>query len=360
MVLLQARPVADDWTDGESTYTTNYSRWNGFVSRNAILRSIIDIRAASVCSSWKTHGSNAKTLAKSLDGWKGRGNETFKLIMANLYKIAFVCGDSYGELIYDGDKPVDCQILPSDNIRQVVKRGKIIRFEELNGGAKWKPDRLLHLAYGQRGAMTHGLGLVENMQNILVDYEQMIQQGSEIFRLFTKPMQIVHANTDRAEKIQDIRDQLKDAEDTFSRTIVLPKSMVDKVDTISLSIPLKPGEWLKTLRDEIYVATQTPEIVMGQGYANSEESLAAHLAGFRGSIRYDQKWLEENLRQQIFSQIYPDNTPDIQFSFATEAQDERFRRSIDAANTIQGWQISPESKIAITSDLLAESGILEE
>ena len=360
MVLLQARPVADDFRRYESTFTTQYSKWNGFVARNPVLKSIIDIRAASVCSSWKTHGTNAKAMAKSLDAWRGRGDETFKLIIGNLYKIAYVCGDAYGEIIYDGDTPVDLHVLPSDNIRQVIKDGKILRFEELDGGMKWQPERLFHITYGKRGAMTHGIGQIQAMQNILVDYEQMLQQGSEIFRLFTKPMQIVYAKTDQQAKLNAIRDQLKDNEDTFSRTIVMPQSLIDKVDTISLSIPLQPGDWLKVLREEIFMSTQTTEQILGVGTVNSEEAAIMQMAGFRGSIRYDQKWLEENIRKQIFEQAYPDGTPDIKWSFATEGADERFRRSIEAGTAIQGWQISPENKAAITADILSEAGLIEE
>ena len=360
MVLLQAKPVADDYVKWEATYQTKYAKWNGFVARMPLIKSIIDIRAASVCSSWRTHGDKSEELAENLDNWRGRGTETFKLLIANLYRIAYICGDAYGEIIYDGDTPVDMEILPSDNVVQKIKKGKIIRFEEVDGGATWKPSRIFHLTYGKRGAMTHGIGQIEAMNNILIDYEQMLQQGSEIFRLFTKPMQIVLANTDRKEKLDDLATQFKDAEDTFSKTIILPKGLIDKFDAVQLSIPLQPGEWLKELRAEIFMATQTPEIVLGTGYSTSEEDAKTRIAGFRGSIRFDQKWLEENLRQQIFTQIFPKNTPDIQFSYATEAQDERFKRMMEAGTAIQGWAISPENKMNLIADILSESGLIEE
>ena len=335
MVLLRAASVVDDFSRYDHTYTTNYAKWNGYVDRICVLKSIIDIRAASIFSSWKTIGTHDNTAAKILDGWEGRGNDTFKLIMSNMYKTAYICGDAYGEIIFDGDMPVDLEILSADTIQQVVENGKIVKYRETNTNMEWKPHQIFHLRYHPRGAMSHGIGQVSAMESILIDYEQMLQQGSEIFRLFTKPMQIVQAMTDKKETLTDIANQFKDSENTFSRTIVVPRNLIDKIDTISLSIPLQPGDWIKVLQAQIFMATQTPEIVLGTGYSTSEEDAKTRIAGFRGSIRYDQKWIEEQFRKQILEQMYPDNTPDIEFSFATEAQDERFNRSIEAAAQIQ-------------------------
>ena len=54
MVITMAGNVADEWRRHETTYQTQYDRWNGFVARIPVLRQIIEMRAASVFNSWIT------------------------------------------------------------------------------------------------------------------------------------------------------------------------------------------------------------------------------------------------------------------------------------------------------------------
>ena len=99
---------------------------------------------------------------------------------------------------------------------------------------------------------------------------------------------------------------------------------------------------------------------MATGYANSEESLAAHLAGFRGSIRSEQAWLASNTQFQIFAERWPTNPPEIEYSYATEAQDERFERNLRAIPVIDQTQIlAPEVRDQIINEALIEMGFVK-
>ena len=359
MVWLQAGNVSDDWTRHEQTYTTDYARWNGYVSRLPVIRQIADIRAASILSSWRTKGPHDSQAATMLDKFSGGRNITLKLILANMYKIAWICGDAYAEKIYEGDDIVDLEILPSDNIRIVHKAGNIIRFEEIDGDAKWEPYQIFHLAYSPRGAIVHGLGMLEPLNNLLLGYEQMLQLGSEIYERMSRPRELILAKTDNQAKLQTIRDAIKAAGDTWSGIAVLPATLIEDVKDIQLTVSLKPQEWLTTIESQIFKATATPEIVLGQGYANSEESLAAHMAGFYGSIRYEQKWLAECMRKQIFEEMWPSNPPEIEFSFASELPDEKFERNLAALPVLESSQvIAPENKGAIIKEILQEMGLV--
>jgi len=104
MVWIAAGSLTDDWSQTETYYQTNYKNWNGFVSRIAVLKQIIDIRAGSVFSSWKVKGPHDSQATDTLNAMEGRGDETFKLILQNMYKVAYICGDAYAEKIYDGNE----------------------------------------------------------------------------------------------------------------------------------------------------------------------------------------------------------------------------------------------------------------
>jgi hypothetical protein len=279
-----------------------------------------------------------------------------------MYKTAWICGDSYAEIIFDGDTPVDLEILSSDNVRQVIRRGKIVRFEEINGDAKWRPYQILHLPYMKRGAMTHGNSMVSVMNNVLLEYLQMHQLGDMIYKNLSKPREIVYANTDSQAKLDIIRNAFKAAGESFSAPIVLPKGLIDEYKDVQLNAPLKPGEWLDVLRNEIFLGTATPALLLGIGYSTSADDALTRLAGFRGSIRYEQKWMEELIRKQLFEQMYPDDPPEIEFSYATEAQDERYNRNLQALpilqNLAQGNVVAPENVQAMIEETFEQMGLI--
>lgn len=361
MVWLTTGNVDDQYTQHESYYQTKYGTWNGFVHRNPVLRQIIDIRAASVFSSWTVKGPHENQATKILNGMSGRNHESFKQIMANMYRIAYICGDAYAEKIYEG-KPedgnlIDLHILPSDNIRQIVQKGELKRFEEIDGSAKWEPWKIFHIRYNPRGAMTHGLGMVESMNNMLVSREQIMQIGQEIYERMSKPRELILAKTDNKDKLNMIRDAIKDAGDTWSGIAVLPWTLIEDVKDIQLSVSLKPQEWMEAIDKDIFKATATPEIVLGTGYSTSEEDAKTRIAGFMGSIRYDQEMFEEDIRKQIFEELWPTNPPEIEFSFTQEAYDSMFNRIMGAMPVIESLQtVAPENKELIIKEMLKESG----
>lgn len=360
MVTLTSKPAEETFVKEEGTYQTKFLKWKGYVDRIPLLKSIVDIRAASVVASWRTKGKHDKSLADILDNMRGRGDETFKLIMSNMYKIAWVCGDAYAEIIFEGRKPVDLEVLPSDNITQIIEKGKIKRYEEIDGEGKWKPDEIFHLPYGKLGAMTHGIGVIPAMNNLLITYEQMFQNGNELFENFVKPREVIMTNTDNTTKNKTIADAFKAADKSFRGKIFLPAGLVQSYDIKVPTTGLDPSKWLKELRDEIFMATQTPEIILGTGYSTSEEDAKTRIAGFRGSVRFDQTWLEEHLRQQLFTQLHPNDTPDIKFSYATEAQDERYNRLRETATTLSGLSLPDNVKADLIGDLLKEMGLVKE
>ena len=363
MVWIEAGNSPDEWYENETYYQTNYGRWNGFVSRIPLLRQIIDIRSASVFSSWVIKGSHDKKATKMLNKMEGRNHETFKEIMANLYRIAYICGDAYAEKIYEENDPekniIDLKVLPSDNVRQCIKKGKIENYTEITTGRNIPTFRIFHIKYMARGALTHGLGMVEGLNNILVSYEQMLQIGQEIYERMSKPRELILAKTDNKAKLDLIRDAIKDAGDTWSGIAVLPETLISDIKDIQLSVSLKPQEWLDTLKTEIFNATATPEIVLGTGYANSEESLAAHMAGFQGSIRYDQEMFEEDIRKQIFEEMWPDDPPEIEFNFTAEPFDDKYNRILQSIPIIESSQATaPANKEAMIKDRWTELGFI--
>jgi hypothetical protein len=344
MVSITRSFMPDEFTQHESSYQTQYGVWNGLVSRNPTLRQIIEIRGASVFSSWAVKGAHMKEAQKMLDELEGRNGETFKQIAANMYKIAYICGDAYAEIIWDEKGPEEgiierLEILPSDNIRQIIERGTIKEFEEISTSTKWKPQKIFHVRYNPRGAMTHGIGMVESMNNLLVSREQLAQVGQEIYEKMSRPKQMILAKTDNAEKLNILATMIQKAGDEWHGIAILPAALIDDTKEITLNPSLKPQEYLDFLDKEMFKSTATPEIVLGTGYSTSEEDAKTRIAGFMGSIRYDQE--------------------DIEFSFAQEAYDAMYNRIQSSLPVIESLvSVAPENKESIIKEKLKEMGMI--
>lgn len=373
MITIMSGMVPDAWNPRETYYQTKYSEWNGLVSRNPVLRQIVEIRAASVFSSWTVKGAHEKEATRMLNNIRGRNGETFKQIMANLYKVAYIAGDAYAEIIWDDKGPEEglierLEILPSDNIRQIIEKGEIKEYQEIDGNGVWKPKwsreegtltRIFHIRYNPRGAQTHGLGMVEALNNILISREQLMQVGQDIYERMSQPKQMLLANTSNGEALQMIRDAIKAAGDTWGGIAVVPGRLVDRVETLTLNPSLKPQEFLDYLDKEMFKATATPEIVLGTGYSTSEEDAKTRIAGFMGSIRYDQEVWEDDVQRQLFSQIWTSNSPSIEFSFTQEAYDSMYNRVQSSLPVIESLQnIAPENKEIMLKENLKKMGMI--
>lgn len=343
------------------TYTSSFLKWKGFIDRIPVLDSIISANAAAVSSSWRTFGRNAKTMKEVLNGVTGNGKQTFKQLMNNALMVAKIGGDCYMEIITDSDLNIsNIVMLPADNIKQNIKNGQIKSYEEIDGGSKWRPLEILHFAYNSIGAMTHGRSVIEPMQNILIDYLQILDTGQKIYEHYVKPREIYYADTDDPAKLSELSDLIRKTNAVPKSALVLPKGTVElQFQMVSGGI-LSPRDWVRVLLDNIVMSSRVPELALGTGTVNSEESAKIQFEGFRQMVRWDQQWMEETLQLQLFMLQYPDHTPNIEFSFAAEPQEERFNRMMSAFSAVGGSQLPENIKVLTQLKLLQEAGVIED
>jgi hypothetical protein len=345
----------------ESHHTSEFHKWNAFVQKIPILKSILNANADAVTASWQTYGKNDKPMATMLDEFEGNGKESFKLIMNNALKIAKIGGDYYAEIVYDGDdNPINLVTLPPDNIRQVVKKGRIKKYEEVDGGSSWKPESIFHLAYNPIGCMTHGTSVIEPMNNLLIDLLQVWDDMAKIYHTYAKPFHLFKIDSDTTTEMQKIVDEVKKIKQVMDSDLFVPKGTVDveRHGIPQFSI-LNPNDWHRVIVDQIIMGSRVPELALGTGSVNSEESARMQFMGFRQMVRWDQKFLEENLRRQLFVQAFPEGTPNIRFSFAAEAQEDRFNRYMKAIQVVGVGVLPDRIKTLTTIKLLEEAGVIE-
>lgn len=359
-------PNAQETYEKDGSYVSQFLRYRGIVDNDGVLRAIVNANADAVTASWRTEGENAKTLAEIFDQYEGNGKETFKLLMNNAFKVAKIGGDYYGEIVYDsydgveGEIPVNIVTLPSDNIRQNIKNGRIKNYENIQTGDKYQPRSIFHLAYNPIGCMTHGNSIIAPIENLVRHRYELMEVASKVFERYVKPINVIYAKTDSTTEQEKIRSNWEAVNKAVSADLIVDSDSIEKIERIAIPQGgvLDPSTWHRVLMDQIIMSSRVPELALGTGSVNSEESAKMQFMGFRQMVRWDQKFLEENLKSQIINQIFPEKTPTIKWSFATEGQDERWNRMMETFSIVGASTADPELKNLLQTSILIDLGII--
>ena len=345
---------------GRESYRPDWLKWKGYYDQIPLLRGTLNAVADAVSASWTTKGTNGNAMAAILDNFEGNGKETFKMQMRNAVLSGMVCGDSFFEVVTNDDLGVEnIVMLPHDNIDIIIKNGRIRRYEEIDGGAKWQPEAIFHYVNNPIGATIHGTSDIEPLQNLLIDLKQVQDDMSKIFHAYSTPLEVFKYESDDPAEIAAFKDSLRNLNNIVKKQMVIPK---DLVEYERFSIPagsvLDPTTWHKIIIDQILASQRVPDLALGTGTVNSEESARMKFSGFRQLVRMKQQMLEEQLQRQLFPQVFPEDTPTIEFSFAAEPQEEKFNRLRDMFGVVNGSALNEEIKGLLLIQILQEMGLV--
>lgn len=344
----------------EQEYFGEFLKWKGFYDEIPLLKSVIDAKADAVTASWRTYGKKGKKMAEILDGFDGNGKETFKGMMNNAVKTFTIGGDCFFEIVADSDLNIEnIMLLPPENIKIVIRNGKIKRYKEIDDGTSWKPEEILHFGYNPVGAMCHGQSSIKPMNDLLLALRQIQDDMRKIYHKYVKPIHIVELDTDDATEIASFKADWAKLLNVPEADIIIPKGFA----TVSRAgIPqystLDPSAWHKILVDQLIMAERVPELALGTGSVNSDESAKMQFDGFRQLVRWNQRFIEECCNRQLFNLQFPDETPTIKFSFAAEPQEEKYNRLLNSYSVISASPIADEIKGEILVNILSEMGLI--
>lgn len=103
---------------------------------------------------------------------------------------------------------------------------------------------------------------------------------------------------------------------------------------------------------------RVPDLALGTGSVNSEESARMKYSGFRQLVRMKQQLLEDQIEQQLLAKMWPEDTPKIEFSFAAEPQEEKFNRLMAAFTAVAGSPLNDQIKGLMLIKLLQDAGVI--
>ena len=347
----------------DQEFRNEFLKWKGYYDAVPPLRAAINAIADATTASWATKGVNGKAMKDIINQFDGNGKQTFKMVMNNACKSFLLSGDAYLEVVTNRELGIDnLVLLPPDNISVIIKNGRIKRYEEITGSARWKPQQLVHFAYNPVGAMCHGTSTVEPLENMLINLNQLWDDMGKLFHRYIKPVTMIGLSTDDPTEIESFKREWTKIKNIPESDLILPSELVDKVERVAVpqGSTLDPHKWEQLLVERILQSTRVPDLALGTGTVNSEESAKMKYSGFRQQVRFIQQFMEDSIQFQLFPQAFPEDTPTIEFSFAAEPQEEKFNRLMQSVTTVNATDLNDEIKGLTMLKILQEAGVIED
>jgi len=295
-------------TDGaglkETFYIPAFAKWNGFFRTIPELRSVIN-----KFGSW-TFGRGIKADEKNkkkLNLIKGIGKESPRSVLKNQWRVAMICGDSFGHIIRDNQgRMTNLKPLNPGKVAIVAnKNGIIVAYEQNLGDGKtmrFDVEEIYHLSYEREADEIHGIPFPEALEELIISRNEAIKDLRILYHRTVKPIIIYEAETDDVTKLNSLEDIITKAFKN-SESIVMASGVVKEIK--SASSPLfSTGEvnslsYIKFLVRMFITSVGMPEVVMGWGEQTTEASANIIYLAYQQEIEDMQLYNQEACEIQL-------------------------------------------------------------
>ena len=346
----------------EGGYSPTLLPYHYLLRRFPLVNACVEARVQAAVASWSMSGRDSERCQKKFEGVTGRGNETFQDVVQNLLTQTLLCGDSFATI---EDNPFNLKVHASDEVTIHVKNHKIDHYMLSHDTRKIPPQRMLHISKGRVGAMVHGQSSLSPIAQFAMAHRDVIQVELETISRKIRPGLLIYATPEPSDEnetgFEKLRETFKTYDQQGSTEMFVSPDTVERVEKIGVS----EGQTVNSLPilqyfDKLIMnVMRCSEIILGTGTVNSEETARHQFTGFRQAVRFDQQLLERNIKNKVLRKLCAGNTPDINFSYATEPEEEAFARNMQAAQTIAGLDLPKNLKTAAILDRFEEAGLIE-
>jgi len=309
--------VTSATVDAENTspqdYQCRWSDWYGYYVGINPLGGLIDKKAL-----W-TIGKGFKAdepTKKQLNRIRGCGKDTFNTIMHNGVKTYTIGGDFLAEKITNSRngllnlKPLN----PGSFKIRANSKGIIKKYEQMEAlnidkpetiskrgvVQSFKADEIFHLPYNRTADEIHGVGVVEKLEEHLLQFKEATDDMRVVFHRYVKPLIISAVDTDDEDEIAAYKQKLDKAVEN-GENMVVPKGVLDNMDRMSIPqySTLDPLPWIKWLEKQFLISEGVPEVILGVGEGATEASSKILYLSWQQIVEWNQLFLEENIKAQL-------------------------------------------------------------
>jgi len=289
----------------ETTYdNTEFTKWFGNYKKIAKIKKAIDGYATWILG--KGYETDTRTLAivENLTGW---GEDTFMSVLWNAIVTKKVGGDSFTEIIRNEETGTIINLKPlnPEYMRIIADRkGIVLRYEykkqtKKGGIDKFQPNDILHLCNNRVTNEIHGVSDVEAVEWIVEAQEEAMKDYRRVLHR-NGVARIIYVDTDNTTKINNLKEQWKDAIEKGD-VLILPKGTAEVKDTTT---PLQdPLPWVKYLDNLFYMSIGVPRVILGGSEEFTEASSKIGYLTFEQIYMKEQAELEADLWNQLAIRI---------------------------------------------------------
>lgn len=294
-----------DAGEGQSEYTyqnSNWSKYLGYYKNIPELKIAIDTKANWVLGNGYLADEWTQII---LDRIRGTGKDTFNSILENLERTCYIGEDAYAEIIRDDDdlminlKPLD----PGSIVVVHNSKGMILRYEQASKNKqpnkKFQPEDLFVLSHNRMADEVHGTSVIAGVENIILMRNEAMTDWKRVLHRNIDPLWIFHLDTDDTTKIAAFKTKMDSARGNGENMYIPKGAVVPELVTTSANASLNPITWINQLNDYFFQAVGIPQIIVGNAKEFTDASGKIVYLAFEQRIKGRQKYVEEQLAQQL-------------------------------------------------------------
>jgi len=243
-----------------------------------------------------------------LDHIVGWGTDTFDDILENMDRCASIGGDSFAEIIREGDVIINLKVLDPGSIKIIVdKKGIIKRYEQISKMSgnivKFNPKDILHLSNKRVADEIHGISDYEALTEILLANKESFTINKQIIKNFSKPKMMVAMDTDDPVKINSFITKFDEAT-SKGENLFYPKGTIEpQVLAVPSNATLNVLPWREHLKNYFYQVVGIPQVLMGGSGEFSESSTKIAYLSFEQVVKQRQRYIITQVWNQMFLRI---------------------------------------------------------
>ena len=298
-----------DGADGVGEFTWQMSDWAvnlGYYKEIPELQTAIDAKA-----NW-TMGAGYKSddvTMLLLGTIRGNGKDSFNSILSNMIRTYTIAGDSFAEVIRDGEenlvnlKPLD----PSSMVVVMNKRGRVVRYEQVTKHRKlhkrFLPDQIFHLSRKRIADEIHGISVIPSVKWIILARNESMSDWKRVLHRNVEPVNIFHLDTDDTSEIASFKSKM-DAARGSGENMYIPKGAVEvEPGGVAPNATLSPLQWINQLNDYFFQAVNVPQIIIGNAKEFTDASSKIVYLSYEQSVKGEQLYVEEQVLGQLNLEI---------------------------------------------------------
>ena len=304
--------VASEVTDGADGQVefrwqmTEWSEWLGYYKTIPELQTAIDAKATWTMGAGFEADEMTELLLSNITG---NGKDSFNGIISNMIRTYTIGGDTFAEIIRDGDglfvnlKPLD----PSSIVIVQDRNGRILRYEQVTRtktpNKKFKPEEIFHLSRKRIADEIHGISVIPSVKWIILARNESMTDWRTMLHRNVFPLWIIHLDTDDTEEISAYKAKYDKARATGENMYVPKGVVVPELIATAANASLNPITWINQLNDYFFQAVNVPQIIIGNAKEFTDASAKIVYLAFEQSVKGEQLYIEEQVLGQLHIEI---------------------------------------------------------